>query len=143
MSSRIELFRNKLEHLINTMKNKIENDPYTQGVLTITKTIKKDFDKCFPSDIYAKTSEVLRKRAIKVCYKKNCPICNSFLITKHGKHGNFQGCNKYPTCKGSRNMKGDISINLETRDFIADKEYQEKIKKLENNMDRFDIWEIN
>ena len=33
---------------------------------------------------------------------KLCPICNSVMILRNGKYGNFYGCSKYPYCKGTR-----------------------------------------
>lgn len=43
-------------------------------------------------------------RNIKELQKNNskCPWCGGELVKKHGKYGEFTGCNKYPKCKYTR-----------------------------------------
>ena len=40
-----------------------------------------------------------------------CPICRAKTILRHGPHGDFYGCSKYPECKGiakeTKQVKGD------------------------------------
>ena len=63
--------------------------------------------------------------------KLHCPICNSSMSRRNGKFGPFLGCNKYPNCKGVRNLDKntnptdeDVKINEEklriTMKFIQD-----------------------
>jgi ssDNA-binding Zn-finger/Zn-ribbon topoisomerase 1 len=33
---------------------------------------------------------------------KLCPICNSLMILRDGKYGNFYGCSRYPYCRGTK-----------------------------------------
>lgn len=32
----------------------------------------------------------------------NCPLCNSAMRQRHGPYGQFWGCSKYPSCRGTR-----------------------------------------
>jgi len=34
--------------------------------------------------------------------KTTCPICGLRMVVRHGKHGHFLGCTRYPYCKGAR-----------------------------------------
>lgn len=33
-----------------------------------------------------------------------CPECNSLLVTRKGKYGEFLGCTSYPDCRGTRKI---------------------------------------
>ena len=32
-----------------------------------------------------------------------CPLCDSNMLERTGKHGSFYGCSRYPECKGTVN----------------------------------------
>lgn len=32
-------------------------------------------------------------------------VCGGIMMTKNGKYGEFLGCNKYPSCRETRNIK--------------------------------------
>jgi len=34
-----------------------------------------------------------------------CPRCNGMLVMRNGIYGNFWGCNRYPQCRYTRNVK--------------------------------------
>tara|TARA_Y100000310_G_scaffold342463_1_gene445861 strand:+ start:12551 stop:13090 length:540 start_codon:yes stop_codon:yes gene_type:complete len=42
-------------------------------------------------------------------WTKPCPICGSRLTLRKGKYGLFYGCEKYPDCIGSANIRGDFT----------------------------------
>jgi DNA topoisomerase-1 len=37
-----------------------------------------------------------------------CPLCGGKMIIREGKYGKFQGCSKYPKCRGMRKEDGSI-----------------------------------
>jgi len=40
-----------------------------------------------------------------VSKEHRCPRCNGMLVMRSGIYGNFWGCNRYPECKYTRNIK--------------------------------------
>lgn len=40
----------------------------------------------------------------------NCPICNSVMILRNGRRGQFYGCSRFPRCKGTRDYKEIIPV---------------------------------
>ncbi len=38
--------------------------------------------------------------------KLKCPTCNSEMVVKLGRSGKFLSCEKFPDCKGMRNIDG-------------------------------------
>ncbi len=37
-----------------------------------------------------------------------CPRCNDVLLIRNGKYGKFLGCNSYPNCKYTRDIKDEL-----------------------------------
>jgi len=40
-----------------------------------------------------------------VSEKYRCPRCNGMLVMRNGTYGEFWGCNRYPACRYTRNIK--------------------------------------
>ena len=38
---------------------------------------------------------------------RKCPSCDSYLVLKTGKRGNFYGCHNYPKCKQTESITKD------------------------------------
>ena len=118
-------------------------DEYAQGVVSVVHAVRADFDRLFPPDMYKAPAATMLARAEKVCHKEGCPICGATMHERKGKYGHFMGCTMYPTCGGTRNMSGVITINPAMREFIINEEFKLKIQEEELNVERFNIWEDN
>lgn len=81
----------------------------------------------------------------KYCYSdtNKCPICTSSLLIKPTSHrikqtigapAQLKTCNKFPYCKGSRHLNGEIWINDALRLFLTGK-VTEEIQEEQNRMD--------
>jgi DNA topoisomerase-1 len=46
--------------------------------------------------------------------KLKCPVCNSAMVIKLGKNGKFLSCEKFPDCKGMRNIDGSLIKEAES-----------------------------
>lgn len=66
-----------------------------------------------------------------------CPTCNSEMIFRPGKFGDFWGCSKYPDCKGTRDDSG--------LDKAPDSKKQKKVRqsdkeKIQALTDKVNYW---
>ncbi len=48
--------------------------------------------------------EMLNRRATMLLANRQCPKCNSPMISKDGKYGYFFSCSQYQNCRGSKNI---------------------------------------
>jgi ssDNA-binding Zn-finger/Zn-ribbon topoisomerase 1 len=48
----------------------------------------------------------------------SCPKCNSFLVKRTGKKGNFLGCSRYPKCNYTQNLE-DLSKRYENKKVLT------------------------
>jgi hypothetical protein len=134
--SKIEEFRAILQRVIDNTANSAS--PYSTAANNIARTIKLDYDRIFPSDVFNLEHSALEKLALEFCYQneKLCPICGKDLTKKMGKYGMFFSCPSYPVCKGTRSGKGKLVFNDALCAFLASKIEQNKVK-LDTRLARF------
>lgn len=62
-----------------------------------------------------------------------CPECGGPMASRSGQYGNFWGCKKYPSCRGTRDSMGRSKAERE-----AEKEKgKEKEKELPGDNDKY------
>jgi hypothetical protein len=139
--SRVETFRSKLQHLLKVMEDKQEQTDYERGIITVVKTIKKDYDAMFPPDVYQASVRGIKEKAAVFCFKTGCPLCGKELKSKYVHSGMYYLCANFPQCKGIRNLDGSIPISSHVKDYIADREYEIKVQEAEEAFGRFDVFD--
>ena len=83
----------------------------------------KDFYKRFSKDLEAAKENIKGKKKQAIPTDEVCEKCNSGMVIKFGRYGQFLACEKYPECKNTREVpkKGDS----EKKDGDSDSETEE------------------
>ncbi|NKI25238.1 hypothetical protein HCG49_01520 [Arenibacter sp. 6A1] len=94
------IYKNKLIRTIKNL-NEQENLSYNQMELISDKLLKNNI-----------TDRKVSKKQIRERNKKEkqkiCPICGNKLIKKSGKYGKFFGCDNFPKCSYTLNIKSNL-----------------------------------
>lgn len=140
--SNVEKYRHILQHVIDST-DKTHTTKYASLINTFARTLKNDFDRLFPIEIWHASRSVLQKLADQYCYQdtNRCPFCNGTLVIKSGKYGQFLGCIDFPQCKGSRTIDGEVVHGVHLRHFISEK-VSKQSQNLNDRLVRFQQLEI-
>jgi DNA topoisomerase-1 len=82
-----------------------ELDQIAEGKREYESTLQ-DFYKPFSKEIKEKEKTAKLTNLGEADPKIKCPVCNADMIIKLGKSGKFLSCEKFPKCKGMRNIDG-------------------------------------
>lgn len=82
-----------------------ELDQIADGEREYESTLK-DFYKPFSKDVKEKEKTAKLTTLGEANPKFKCPVCGSDMVIKLGKSGKFLSCEKFPKCKGMRNIDG-------------------------------------
>ncbi len=79
-----------------------------------------DFYEPFMQKIESGKKEIQTQK-ITIPTGEKCPECGSDLLLKKGRYGEFVACSNFPTCKYTKNTKGDEPQKAEATDEICEK----------------------
>lgn len=99
---------NNFENYISdTFTSEMEDklDEIADGKRDYEETLKQ-FYKPFSKEVKEKEKTAKLTTLGEADPKFKCPICNSEMVIKLGKSGKFLSCEKFPDCKGMRNIDG-------------------------------------
>lgn len=125
----LQEYRNQLARALDANLGK--DDPFAQGVASVTRALVSDFDRIFNPSILKANKEKLQPLIEEYCHpdKDLCPLCGSKIIRKTSKKSFFKGCSRFPTCHGARHMSGEPSINDALRFFLTAKVKEETLRE--------------
>lgn len=101
------LEKNFEEYISDTFTAEMENelDQIAEGKRDYKSTLE-DFYKPFSKEVKEKEKTAKITNLGDADPKLKCPICESDMIIKLGRNGKFLSCEKFPKCKGMRNIDG-------------------------------------
>ncbi len=104
------LEENFMNYIGDTFTAEMENelDDIADGKREYVKTLR-DFYGPFHKDVKAKEKIEKLTNLGAAPDKWKCPVCGSPMIIKLGRGGKFMSCERYPECKGARQLDGSVA----------------------------------
>ncbi len=96
-----------------------------------------EFYKPFKENLMIKEKELNKKEITEETTDEKCDKCGSPMIIKVGRYGKFLACSNYPTCKNTKKIKADGSIEEKAEPELLEEKCPDCGAPLMKRMGRF------